>query len=113
MQDVSKVQRFTQMYQLFDLTAQCVAGPIILDKSAASVIRMFNGVLANKDILPGQYPEQFTMLLVGQQDDETGAIEASDPPQTIATGQQWLETQNRGEQVSAPAVVLRSPDRPS
>lgn len=93
--------RTTNLYQLFDTTAGCVAGPIILDKSAASVIRMFNGVLANRDILPGQYPEQFTLLFIGVQDDETGAITAV-RPSPIATGQQWLETQKQGVSEIAP-----------
>lgn len=86
--------RLTQLYQLFDTTAQCVAGPIILDKSQASVIRMFNALLGNKDILPGQYPEQFNLLFVGEQDDETGTITGTaQPPRIIATGSQWLEHQ--------------------
>jgi len=82
------------MYQMYDTTAGAVAGPVILEKRDGPAIRMFHTVLANPQTLPGQYPEQFNLLLIGKQDEETAAI-VPQTPAIIATGRSWLESQNR------------------
>lgn len=82
----------TRLYQMYDLTAQATSGPIISEKRDGPAIRAFSAVLANKETLPGQYPDQFELRLVGIQDEETGQIDAG-IPYTVATGRQWNETQ--------------------
>lgn len=83
----------TRLYQLYDLTAQAVAGPIMSEKKDGPAIRAFTTVLADKNTMPGRYPEQFELRLIGTQDEESSQINAL-MPQTIATGAAWKEAQN-------------------
>lgn len=80
--------RLANLYQMYDNLAQSVAGPIIIEKRDAPAIRAFHGVLANKDTLPGQYPDNFELRHIGVQDEETAQLTVMQP-QTIATGTQW------------------------
>lgn len=83
----------TRLYQLYDLTAQAVAGPIMSEKKDGPAIRAFTTVLEDKNTMPGRYPEQFELRLIGTQDEETSQINAL-TPQTIATGAAWKDAQN-------------------
>lgn len=94
--------RTTNLYQIFDLTAEAVVGPILLEKALGAAIRSFNSVLGNKQTFPGQYPEQFILIFLGIQDEETGAITADPGLCVVATGRQWLETQKTGDGGGAP-----------
>lgn len=105
--------RTTNLYQIYDLTAEAVVGPIMLEKALGAAIRSFNSVLGNKQTFPGQYPEQFTLLLLGVQDEETAEI-TGNAPCVVATGRQWLETQKIGEGGGAPvAFAVGTSDGPS
>jgi len=83
---------------MYDTTAGAVAGPILAEKKPGPAIRMFHGVLAQKDTLPGQYPEQFHLLQVGTQDEESATITTT-TPEVIATGSAWKESQQKTEVV--------------
>lgn len=83
----------TRLYQIYDLTAQAAAGPIMAFRIDAAAIRAFNAVLVNKETLPGQYPDQFELRLLGEQDDQSSNIEPKVPPQIIATGSAWSAAQ--------------------
>lgn len=97
--------RARNLYQLYDREAGMIAGPVLAAINDREAIRTFNTLLSNKDILPGQHPEQFEMRLVAQQNEETGEIvQETDSRtgyplpltiQTVATGRQWLESQQR------------------
>lgn len=91
--------RLTNLYQMYDTLAQSVAGPIIIEKRDAPAIRAFHSVLANKDTLPGQYPDNFELRHVGVQDEETAQLTVVNPA-TIATGSAWAE-QLRKQQETA------------
>lgn len=82
--------RKNELYQLYDKTARSVAGPIMMQKHAAPAIRDFHSILANTDTMPGRYPEQFDLLHVGTQDEETGTLAAVEP-RPVATGAAWRE----------------------
>lgn len=83
----------TRLYQMYDLTAEAVAGPIISEKKDGPAIRAFHTVLGDKRTSPGQYPEQFQLRFLGTQDEETGFIDGIVGANIIATGQAWLESQ--------------------
>lgn len=83
----------TRLYQMYDLTAEAAAGPILSEKRDGPAIRMFYQVLGDPKTLPGQYPEQFELRCLGTQDEQTLFIDSILPAQTIATGRLWLEQQ--------------------
>lgn len=85
------------LYQLYDLTARSVAGPIMIEKRDAPAIRLFHSLLANPDTQPGRYPDDFELRLIGEQNEYTSQITALDP-QTVATGAGWVEQQRRLQQ---------------
>ncbi len=84
----------TNLYQIIDRTAGAAAGPILLDKRSGPAIRAFYSVLADAKTLPGQYPEQFDLLLLGTQDEDSCQITPC-APETVATGAGWLQMQQR------------------
>lgn len=84
--------RLTNLYQMYDTEAKCVAGPILIEKRDAAAIRAFYGVLSNAETLPGKYPEHFELQIIGEQDEETGKINAG-VVGIVATGKAWLEQQ--------------------
>ncbi len=83
-----------KIYQLYDLKAELPAGPLMSERKDNIAIRTFHSILANKDTLPGQYPEHFQLRLLGTQDEDDGEIHAHFP-EVIATGAAWLDTQQR------------------
>lgn len=81
----------TYLYQMYDTLAQSVAGPIIIEKRDAPAIRAFHSVLAQgHKTLPGQYPSNFELRMIGSQDEDTAQLTALTPA-TIATGSAWVE----------------------
>lgn len=97
----------TRLYQMYDLTAQAAAGPIILERRDGPAIRSFTAVLADKTTTPGQYPDQFELRLLGEQNDETSMI---DPciPQAIITGSAIVADMRQAPDEDMP--ILRSDD---
>lgn len=82
-----------QLYQLYDLQAKTTAGPILTERNAAPAIRAFYDLLGRKETTPGQYPEDFELRHVAEQDDDTGVITGLDRPRTVATGVDWTKAQ--------------------
>lgn len=82
--------RTRRLYQLYDLSAECVAGPLVIELRDNPAIRTFNTLLEDSNTMPGRYPDHYELRLVGIQDEETGTITAVVPLQTIATGAAWL-----------------------
>lgn len=77
------------LYQLYDTAAESVAGPIMLSVRDASAVRNFHEVLQRRETLPGQHPDDFQLICVGEQDEETGRIVAYESPRVVATGRAW------------------------
>jgi hypothetical protein len=86
-----------RLYQVYDLTAQSCAGPLMKYLRDGPAIRDFHSVLGMKDTQPGRYPEQFHLLCVGTQDDETGEVSSLTPDtrEIVETGAAWFEQQSR------------------
>lgn len=89
----TKQPRLTTLYQLYDLKAELIGGPIIPHAKEGSAIRAFSELLRNKETTPGQYPADFALISVGTQDEETGLINAH-VPVTVFRGQTWLDMVN-------------------
>lgn len=81
------------LYQLYDRLAGHVAGPVIPEVRDAAAIRAFHEVLSSNQTLPGQYPNDFELLCVGEQDDATAVIVAYSEPRIVVTGRDWVESQ--------------------
>lgn len=100
-----------QLYQLRDIRAQDLIGPVVAHKSMQPAIRMFEDVLQSKDTAPGQHPADYDLLFVGTQNDETGEITAG-APQIVATGKGWLEDQQRLATRAGPSALSQQAARP-
>lgn len=87
----------TRLYQLFDTKAHSAAGPIMAAKRDAVVIREFHQVLGTPNTLPGMHPEDFQLMHIGEQDEETLRIEPLTTILVVATGSGWLEQQQRDQ----------------
>jgi hypothetical protein len=91
-----------KLFQIYDRTAAAGAGPILTERREAPAIRMFHELLGNKEITPGKYPDQFDLVCLGSQDEDTLVITPLNPPETVATGAEWIQVQiNRGAQGAA------------
>jgi hypothetical protein len=85
----------TNLYQLYDTEAGCVAGPIIIERKHAPAIRMFIDVIADPKTTPGQYPHHFELRWIGTVELDTGWLTPNQPPVVIYTGQEWLIDRER------------------
>lgn len=93
--------RRTGLYQMYDIAAQSVAGPIMMDQNDKNVVRNFYRLLADKNTQPGLYPAEYCLYKVGEQDLETGTIETAyedgqsvkEYPLVIARGTDWIAAQ--------------------
>lgn len=83
-----------KLYQLYDNVAMQVAGPIISGTRDEAVIRQFTDVLARPETLPGQFPEDFALMHIGEQNQDTAEIIPRDP-EIIYTGRVWLRLQQQ------------------
>lgn len=84
-----------KLYQMFDTVSMTVFGPIIHGSRDEAVVRQFTDILNRPETLPGQYPKDFVLMHIGEQNQETGEIEPVDP-QTIYTGRVWLRLKDAG-----------------
>lgn len=84
--------RIVQLYQLYDIEAEAVAGPIFNEHTAAPAIRKFHAIFQRENTLPHDYPQHFVLRHLGTQDEVTGRLNAVEPV-TIATGAAWATQQ--------------------
>lgn len=91
-----------RLYQMYDRVSESVVGPIIADRVDASAIRTFYLVLADPKTQPGQYPSDFVLLLLGEQEEGGRLVPVFGDlsPVTIATGEQWLVSQSQIKEAS-------------
>lgn len=95
-----------RLYQMFDTVAGTTTGPIIPFNRDTAAIRMFQDVAAAPQSDLHQHPTDYVLLLVGEQDTETGTITPTTPT-TIYGGDLYLEqleAQRKGTADSAPAA---------
>lgn len=80
--------RRTKLYQVYDLKAESVAGPVMAQKNDGPAIRDFHSILQNPETMPGRHPHDFNLIQIGEQDEETGVIEDT-TVRIVATGSGW------------------------
>lgn len=95
-----------RLFQIFDKRAQQVIGNIIAYRHPAAAVRVFTDALQNKDSIISQHPEDFDLIELGEQDDETGVITAATIPQTVLSGRQWYISQQQPEAPGGPGADL-------
>ena len=81
--------RLQNLYQIYDLKAEKVSGPIMPATKDAVALRTFHELLDNKDTTPGQHPGDFQLLYLGYQDEETGIIDPVKTLTVVASGREW------------------------
>lgn len=79
-----------KLYQMYDSVSMQTAGPILADSRDESATRMFTDVLKRPETLPGQYPDDFSLMHIGEQNTDTAEITPC-KPQVIYTGRLWQQ----------------------
>lgn len=82
-----------RMYQLRDVVAGCLVGPILLERNDAPAVRSFYMAFEDPKSTLGQHPEDYELLCLGEYDDEVGVTEPG--VALIATGIDWVKLQAR------------------
>lgn len=100
-----------RLYQIYDTIAMQVTGVIMAANRDEVVIRHFTELLANTDSTPGKYPEDFSLLVIGEQNQDTGELKPTDP-QIIYTGRVWLRLQQLKVDSSSPANTNGAGEQP-
>lgn len=85
-----------RLYQVMDRVADAVLGPVIVEKTDGTAIRIFHDALSDQRSMLGQHPRDFDLVLIGYQDERTGTLDPQQP-QVIATGYGWVEHQQRAQ----------------
>lgn len=84
------------LYQIRDNKAEMVAGPIMAAKAEAVAVREFTKIIRNTDTMPGQHPEDYDLMKIGDQDEETGQVSAQ-LPTVILNGKTYLDSMTTSE----------------
>lgn len=74
---------------MYDTVSMQVFGLIIPANRDEAVIRQFTEVLERPETLPAQYPEDFSLIQIGEQNQDTGELTPIEP-RIIYTGRVWL-----------------------
>lgn len=82
-----------RLYQVYDIVAGTVIGGIVQETNDAPAIRSFTDALRNKDSILAQHPEDYQLLLLGEQF-SSGLINPLPNPEVILTGKTWKEMNN-------------------
>lgn len=93
--------RTTNLYQIFDRNAETVVGPVLSFKGHGPAVRMFTDALKDEKTTLAQHPEDYDLIQIAQQNEETGEVIFEDGgvwPKSILMGSAWLaqqETENK------------------
>lgn len=79
-----------RMYQVYDLEAGLVSGPIMTEHNDTVAVRHFKSIFTIPNSMPQKYPEHFELRCLGVQDEESGAISVHNPHITIYDGNNYL-----------------------
>lgn len=105
-----------KLFQVYDNVAMTVAGIIMASTRAEAVIRNFTELLENKDTQPGKYPEDYSLIELGEQNQDTGELIPCDP-KIVYTGRVWLRLKERATagnpDSSSPANTNGAGEQPS
>lgn len=74
-----------RLYQIYDKKAESVVGPIMSCKADAVAIRAFSDNMRQADSPLAQHPEDFDLLLIGEQGD-SGHIYNNERTETLMQG---------------------------
>jgi len=86
--------RPVSLYQIRDNVAQTVVGPIITVHHAAAAVRHFTDLLQDKNTTLAAHPDDFDLVYLGLQDEESGTIDPLPKPEPALTGKAWRAMQN-------------------
>lgn len=84
------------IYCLYDTVARMIAGPLILERHEAPVIRMFHDLLKDPKASPSQHPSDYNVICLGSLDDDGDGYPLIYPVTShtvVATGASWLAAQ--------------------
>lgn len=85
--------RAIQLFQLYDLVAEQVVGPIIPCPHQAPAVRHFIDLLKDKNTTVAAHPADYALLYIGMQEETTGVLIPLNNPVAALTGAAWLATQ--------------------
>lgn len=87
--------RMIQLYQLYDLVAQQVMGPLIPCPHQAPAVRHFVDLLKDPKTILAAHPADYALLYIGMQDETTGILVPLSKPVACLTGAAWLASQTK------------------
>lgn len=87
--------RMIQLFQLYDLVAQQVIGPLIPCPHQAPAVRHFIDLLKDKNTTIAAHPADYTLLYIGMQEETTGILVPLSKPVAALTGAAWLASQTK------------------
>lgn len=84
----------TQLFQIYDRTAEQVVGPIIAANRAAAATRNFQEVIKDERTELAKHPMDYELRHIGEQNTDDGSITPVRVT-TIYTGAEWIREQAR------------------
>lgn len=93
----------TKCYSVFDTKAAVFGAPFFSPKDGLAV-RMFTDLVNDRSTTVGRHPEDFTLYVVGEFDDETGTI-ASQKPVALVTASSLVRQAVVEREISRAEVV--------
>lgn len=79
-----------RLYQVLDLVAQRTLGPILTNYNDAAAVRVFTEALNDARTSLSKAPQDYALVLLGEQDEETGSLFPLDGiPTVVLHGKTW------------------------
>lgn len=88
-----------RMYQLRDCVANCLVGPILLERSDPPAVRSFYMTFENPQSQLAASPQDYELVCIGTHDDEDGIVDGD--YSVVATGKDWLKDKERAANAGA------------
>lgn len=85
--------RTLNLYQIRDLVSHTMLGEIMATYHEAAAIRSFTDILKNPKSILHSHPDDYDLIFLGYQDEESGTLDPLTTPQIILTGKAWNAAQ--------------------
>lgn len=85
-----------RMYQVRDLVAGVLVGPVLLERSDAPAVRSFYLAFDDPKSMFAQFPKDYELCCLGEYDDEVGVTEPAFS--VVASGVDWLKERERSSE---------------
>lgn len=82
-----------KLYQVYDIKAECIIGPLMVERRDAPAIRSFTDALKDPQSL-GRHPDDYQLRYLADMNDAGFIVVPAGCPSVVMTGTAWTQLTN-------------------